>query len=274
MGIVALLTDFGTTDHFVGSMKAVIVGINPRVKIIDISHDTTPGDISAGAFLLRMCYPDFPKGTVFVAVVDPGVGGKRDAMAVKSGAYFFVGPDNGLLSLASDHAGKPLIRLLDNKKYHATIVSSTFHGRDVFAPAAAHLSNGVTFGKIGSPKKSMVRCSVPPVVSTGDAIIGAVAAVDRFGNCITTIEQDHSVTLRNGAKKLSVRLGTKTIPVGSCYDDVDKGKPVAVWGSAGFLEVSINQGSAERTMKIRMGDRLVMYAARHANYQKPLDFPQ
>jgi S-adenosylmethionine hydrolase len=248
---IALLTDFGNSDWFAASIKGVILSVNPRAVIVDINHDIPTGGISAAAFNLLACHSFFPKGTIFVAVVDPGVGSSRAALAAKAGPYFFLGPDNGVLSLVIDKYFKPELRSLRNPKFFLKNVSATFHGRDIFAPAAAHLSNGLAFEKLGPRIKEIVRLSMPRVRKTGIKITGSILYIDHFGNAITNIP---SSLVTSRTKYVFVK-GRKT-PLYSRYADVDKGKPLAVIGSCGFVEISVNKGNAAKKMKLKIGDKV------------------
>ena len=259
---IALITDFGLADHFVGSMKAAILGINPRASIIDVSHDIPPGDVMAAATMLLLCFRDFPKSTIFTVVVDPGVGSNRAAVAVKAGGYYFVGPDNGVLSLVCEKieaasgnapAARQVICKLENESYFRTPVSATFHGRDIFGPVAAHLSKGVAFVKLGPIRESMVRAAIPRVKVDSKHVTGSVIAIDRFGNCITSIERSHLDKLLSAGFSVAMK-GAKPFPVCSCYRDVAKGKPLGLVGSAGYLEISINGGNAAKKLNLKIGD--------------------
>jgi S-adenosylmethionine hydrolase len=246
---IALLSDFGTRDWFVASMKGVIMTVNPRALIVDINHDVPAGDIAAGAFNLLACHASFPKGTVFVAVVDPGVGSRRAAIAVRAGGYVFVGPDNGLFSLIIDNYYKSEVRSLENVRYFQKEISSTFHGRDIFAPVGAHLSRGVAFEKLGPKMKNIVPLTtVPAAHAAKKNIAGSVIHIDRFGNAITNI----SSSLASQAKR--IRVKGRTVPLCGCYSDVGQGKPVAVIGSCGFVEVSVNRGNAAQKLRLKIGD--------------------
>jgi S-adenosylmethionine hydrolase len=186
--IITLTTDFGTHDWFVGTMKGVILGIAPRAAIVDLTHEIPAGDIRAGAFALAAGFRFFPKGTVHVAVVDPGVGGARKAIAVQTSNYLFVGPDNGVLSLALAREKIKSVHSLGNANYFLRPISHTFHGRDIFAPVAAHLSRGTPMHKFGPARKDFIRLPWPqPRVRRG-CIEGEVVFIDRFGNAITNIE--------------------------------------------------------------------------------------
>jgi len=250
MSIIALITDFGTADHFVGSMKGAVLNINPRATLVDITHAIDPGDIRSAAFSLLLSYSDFPRGTIFVVVVDPGVGGERNALAVKAGPYYFVGPDNGVLSLAFKKAGKPIVRSLENVYYFRKPISSTFHGRDIFGPVAAYLGKGIAFEKFGPEKTSFVHFKTPQVIFKNNRVHGEVIYIDRFGNCITTIEAKHLVDFSSGQVNLkNHRPGSVCLS----YGNVPKGKALGIIGSAGFLEISINQGNAAKDLKLKIG---------------------
>ncbi len=266
---IALITDFGMSDHFVGSMKAAILGINPRASIIDVSHDIQPGDVMGAATMLLLCFRDFPKATIFTVVVDPGVGSDRAALAVKAGGCYFVGPDNGVLSLACEkipaafanaRARRPVVRKLENESYFRTPVSGTFHGRDIFGPVAAHLSKGLSFAKLGPVLESMERLTIPRVKVESRRIAGAVIAIDRFGNCITSIEKPHLEKLSTAGFSVAVK-SVKPFPVCSCYKDGASGKPLGIMGSTGHLEISVSGGNAARKLKLNIGDRVEVNGA-------------
>jgi S-adenosylmethionine hydrolase len=248
--IITLTTDFGSQDWFVGTLKGVILGINPKAVVIDICHEIHPGDIRAGAFALSASYRFFAKGTVHVAVVDPGVGSARRAIAVETANYFFVGPDNGVLSFALKNEEIKEVRRLENERYFLKPVSHTFHGRDVFAPVAAHLSRGIAVSKFGSKQKEMVKLLWPEPAISRDRISGEVGYVDRFGNAITNIPN----AFLPHAKKAGVFIrGKRVCAVESFYRFVPVGKPVAVPGSSGFLEIAINGGSAVKSLNLKIG---------------------
>ncbi len=250
---IALLTDFGTADWFAASMKGVILSVNPRALIVDISHEVPRGDIRNAAFGILSCHSSFPKGTVFAAVVDPGVGSDRLAIAVKAGGYFFVGPDNGVMSLLSDTYYPVEIRLLQNSSCFRKTVSATFHGRDVFAPAAAHLSRGFSFKDLGPLHKDLVRLAMPVAKRTGKSILGTIVYIDGFGNCVTTI----APALLPSEKSL-LRVRNRVVPFRSCYADVGTGKPVAVEGSCGLIELCVNKGNAAETLHLTVGDTVTV----------------
>jgi len=251
--LITLTTDFGTRDWFVGTTKGVILGIAPRAAIVDITHEIPAGDIRAGAFALAAACRFFPKGTVHVAVVDPGVGGARKAIAVQTANYFFVGPDNGVLSPALAQEKIKSVRRLENTDYFLQPVSHTFHGRDIFAPVAAHLCRGTSVRKLGPAQKDFILLSWPQPHLQPNGIKGEVVFIDRFGNAITNIE---NIGL-NPLGRLEVFLGHKRLcSVRTFYQSVRVGQAVAVPGSSGFLEIAVNGGNAARRLGLKIGDRV------------------
>ena len=255
--MITLTTDFGTRDWFAGTMKGVILGIQPHATVVDLTHEIPAGDVRAGAFALAAAFRFFAKGTVHVAVVDPGVGSARRAIAVQTQKYFFVGPDNGVLSFALAREKIKAIHQLTNEKFFRTPVSQTFHGRDVFAPVAAHLSRGVPVQKFGPALKDFARLDWPQPRTTRAGIEGVVVYVDCFGNAITNIPNE----LTQGAGAWVVFTKGKPIcSVEPFYQSVRTGLPVAVPGSSGFLEIAVNGDSAERKLELRIGYRVELRA--------------
>ena len=259
MSIIALITDFGTSDGYVGSMKGVMLGINPSVSFVDITHAIAPGDIVSAAFVLLSTFNDFSPSTIFLAIVDPGVGSGRKSLGVKAGPYYFIGPDNGILTLASNKIGKPSIRSLENASFFNSSISSTFHGRDIFGPVAAHLSKSRdVFTKLGPELQSMVHNSFPQAIIKGKKIKGTVLYIDRFGNCITSIEK--SLIEQLHSKRLFIAIkNRRAFPVCACYSDIPKGKPLGIIGSSGYLEISINQGNAAKSFNLAIGDSVELH---------------
>jgi S-adenosylmethionine hydrolase len=251
-GIVALLTDFGLRDPYVGVMKGVILSVNPDARIIDLSHDVPSQSILEAYFLLSNTYRYFPAGTVFVAVVDPGVGTDRAILAVETDRYLFLAPDNGLLGFLDRESAIRRIVRVSEKKYFLRPVSNTFHGRDIFAPVAGHLSRGLDPGKLGPETSAMVRITPPTPQVTREGIIrGEVVRVDRFGNLITNIPGD---SLAQVGGKLEIRVGRAVLrELCRSYGDAPKGKLIAVVGSTGHLEISVNKGNAQKRTGARAG---------------------
>ncbi len=253
MSIITLTTDFGTRDWFVGTMKGVILGIHPDARIVDLTHDIPAGDIRAGAFALAAGYPHFPSGTIHVAIVDPGVGSPRPAVAVRTRRFTFIGPDNGVLSLALDTESIRAVRRIENPKLFLDPVSQTFHGRDVFAPVAAHLAKGTRFDEVGPRGKEVFAFDRPKPSIDGAGIRGEILYIDHFGNAITNIPG----TCLPTNVDLQVRLQAgKHCPVKPFYAAVPPGKPVALVGSTGLLEIAINGGSARQQLKLCPGDEV------------------
>jgi len=241
----------------VGAMKGVILGINPQAALVDITHEVAPGDIRAGAFALAASCGFFPNGTVHLAVIDPGVGSQRRAIAVETADYFFVGPDNGVLSWAIRKRKVRAIHLLQNEHYFLQEVSQTFHGRDVFAPVAAHLSRGTPIGKLGPRLKDLTRIDWPLCRRIRNQVYGEVVYLDQFGNAITNVDADSITDL--GKNHVSVYFGGKRVcSVGPYYQSVAKRAPIAVIGSTGFLEIAVNGGSAASQHGIRVGDSVTL----------------
>jgi S-adenosylmethionine hydrolase len=257
MSLITLTTDFGDRDWFVGVMKGVILKINPLAQIVDISHEIPAGDIRAGAFALASAYSYFPRGTIHLAIVDPGVGGDRTAIAVQTRMHNFVGPDNGLVSWAAAKEKIKAIHQLSNPEYFLQPVSQTFHGRDVFAPIAAHLSRGIPVKSLGRSLKDFVRIKWPAPLRGHNRIQGEVVYVDRFGNAITNIEQTLLANLTS--KKVKVIVKKRYVfPLASHYEAVPRGQPVAVPGSSGFLEIALNCGSAADYFGLKNGEAVVL----------------
>lgn len=272
--VITLLTDFGTADYFVAAVKGVILTINPHVSLVDITHEVPPQDIETGAFTLLNCYRDFPSETIHVAVVDPGVGSARRGIVVRAGVHYFVGPDNGLFSYLCDRESSCEVFELAEDKYFRPQPSSSFHGRDVFAPAAAELSRGTKPEELGPQIKDAVRLApLAPVKDQDGSLRGRIIHIDHFGNCITNLTRsdlpnpnqinllvkrkvirhlrrffaDEASAKPAGAKP----AGAKTAKAGT------KDELFAIWGSAGFLELSINGGSAATALRAKRGDPVI-----------------
>jgi S-adenosylmethionine hydrolase len=245
MKIISLLTDFGTRDEFVGVMKGVIWGINPHVHIVDISHEVGVQDILQGALLLGNAYRYFPPETVHVAVVDPGVGTQRRAIAAKINGQFFVGPDNGIFSIPIENAraNQELIQIvsLENPIYRLPNVSSSFHGRDIFAPAAAHLALGLTLDLFGSPVNEPVLLPLPKPHQVGNICYGEIIQIDRFGNLITNLERGFF----NQSKIKEVQFrDTHTTIITDTFAEAEEGELVAMFDSSDRLSLCVVNGNA------------------------------
>jgi len=261
LSIITLTTDFGTHDWFVGTMKGVVLGINSRVRLVDLCHEIPPGDIRAGAFALRASYRFFPAGTIHLVVVDPGVGSARKAIAAKTGRYCFIGPDNGVLSWALTQEKIVAVHELRNAAFFLRPVSRTFHGRDVFAPAAAHVSRGVPLRKLGPEVHDFVRLPWPEARQEEGCVKGEVVYVDRFGNAITNIDAGELEVL--GSTELEVLRRKKSIcSVADSYGSVPAGKAVAVLGSSGFLEIAVNRGNASTELGLQVGTAIAVQKSR------------
>jgi S-adenosylmethionine hydrolase len=253
-GIITLMTDFGLTDPYVAIMKGVILSINPRARLVDISHHIIAGSILQAAGVIRETFSFFPEGTVHVAVVDPGVGSDRRLIALEAGGHLFVGPDNGVFwPLIADYGENRVIHITE-RRYLLPHVTRTFHGRDVFAPVAAHLSLGVDPGQMGSEIKDPVELSLPKAHERGELLHGQVVRVDNFGNLITNISyQELERFLKES--KLIIHIGNLEIKdLNSIYSDVEKGEPLAFINSSGMLEVAINLGRAADYVCIDPGE--------------------
>lgn len=259
---IALMTDFGLRDPFVGIMKGVILGINPSALIVDVSHEIAPGDIRGAAFALDMAFPYFPADTIFAVVVDPGVGTERRGVAARIGERTVVCPDNGLLTWVLRNRGLTSAVELAKREYFLPKVSDTFHGRDVFAPVAAHLSTGVRLEDLGPRIEDLTTFEIAEVVIADRSIQGEIVYVDRFGNLISNIAREQFDDWRPSADGVSVRvhIGSAEIQgISRTYSDAPRGHAAAVFGSAGFLEIATNGGSAAESFGASVGSRVSVY---------------
>jgi S-adenosylmethionine hydrolase len=248
---ITLTTDFGASDWFVGTMKGVIYRIAPQTQVIDLTHEVPPGGIRSGAFALAAAYAFFPRKTIHVAIVDPGVGTNRRAIGVETSNYFFVGPDNGLLSWALAKETIKAVYSLDNAHYFLPQLSATFHGRDLFAPIAAHLSRRVPLGKMGRRVKEFNRLPWPEPTLTRHGISGEIVYVDHFGNGITNIS---SRMLDALIGRLDVFFRRRRVcSVVPFYQAVPLHCLLAVVGSSGFLEIAVNGASAAKVLRLDVG---------------------
>ena len=251
--ILTLTTDFGLSDHFVGTMKGVILGICPQAQIVDISHGVTPYEIGEGAYLIAQAYRYFPKKTVHVVVVDPGVGTARRPILMEAAGQYFVAPDNGVLSMVLAREENAKFRLISNAKYFLQPVSTTFHGRDIFAPVAAHLAAGVPAARMGKRIEDYLKPGFEKPHRAGKRTwIGRILKIDRFGNVITNFHVDDfgDLALRN----FSFGFGPVTVSaMARNYAERAPGELFAILGSSGYYEVSVSQGSAAQTIHCESG---------------------
>ncbi len=244
-GIITLTTDFGTRDPYAGIMKGMALTANPDAKIVDITHEIPPQDILNAAFTLMRAYAYFPAGAVHVAVVDPEVGGKRKGIAVRTERFFFVGPDNGVFSMVFQRE-KPLeIREILNPPFIMEHISNTFHGRDIFAPCAGRLSAGSAFSDIGPELSRTVFLRSPRPTRLRNFLEGEIISVDSFGNLVTNIPEKMFRSFA-GKRKTEIYFATDRFPtVHRHYSEAPPGTPLALFGSSGYLEISVNAGNAQ-----------------------------
>lgn len=240
--IITLSTDFGHTDHYVGTMKGVILGINPDSKIVDITHEIPKYDIIKAALVVRNFYKYFPKDSIHVVVVDPGVGSERKPIAVESENGIFIGPDNGVFSFILGDSSN--VFEITNREFILNNMSNTFHGRDIFAPTAAHLSLGIDIGEVGQRLSSPTLLDFKEPEIIDNKINGDVIYEDSFGNLITNIPAEKV----SDVSEIMVD-GHVIDTVATSYNDVKVGDILAIVGSSGFLEISVNQGSASKLIK-------------------------
>ncbi|NJL22765.1 MAG: SAM-dependent chlorinase/fluorinase [Leptolyngbyaceae cyanobacterium SM1_3_5] len=251
--LLTLLTDFGTRDSYVAVMKGVIVQIDPTLQSIDLTHEIAPQDIHSARFCLMTAYPYFPPETVHVAVVDPGVGSSRRAIALQLENGFLVAPDNGLVSgVLSQFPAVAAVELTNSTYWRKGQTSATFHGRDIFAPVGAHLARGVPLTELGNSidPRSLTQLSLPDPAKTQDGWTGCIQAIDRFGNLITNIPADVL------PEKWSVLIEKTSIAAVSTYADRSIGEPLALVGSHGFVEIAINCGNAQAALNLAIGTPL------------------
>jgi hypothetical protein len=245
--IITLTTDFGTTDPFAGTMKGVILEIQPAVQIVDITHDLQAFEIADGAFSIAQAYRYFPKRTIHVVVVDPGVGSTRRPILAEMAGQFFVAPDNGVLSIIFAHE-KPKVRHITNERYFLKPVSRTFHGRDVFAPVAAHLASGIAPARFGKLIDDYIQLTFHRPTKTGkSAWTGSVLKVDRFGNLITNLHLDDFPNLE--VRPFRLLAGRQPITrLALTFTECSPGELFVIVGSSGYLEVATNQASAAKQL--------------------------
>ncbi len=254
--IITLLTDFGLQDGYVASMKGVILTICPQAAIIDITHEIPPQNIRSAAFVLHTVLSSFPRGTIHVVVVDPGVGTERKGIAIQSPGCTLVGPDNGVFSWALRNGSALEARSLENAQFQRASVSATFHGRDIFAPAAAHLASGVAFELLGPPCSPLVAEWSAPSLEA-ETLRGEVIHIDRFGNAITNITAEDLQRFAGEAVALCVHARDLSVgPLSRTYGDRQPGSVLALIGSSDHLELAVNRGHCARSLDLKPGDSI------------------
>lgn len=250
MGPIVLLTDFGDRDGYVGVMKGVIAALAPTAQVIDLSHHIPAGDVDAAKFVLWNQHRFFPKGSIFVGVVDPGVGSSRAIIAVKTADYLFLVPDNGLMDyILAETKAHTILRVENPAFFRTSQLSSTFHGRDIFAAAAGHLAAGELYTQLGPFHRYQIPVS--PFVNAEDKAIGSILYIDHFGNLISSFKQGkfhpkHAIIKNN------------TIPVGKSYSDVDSGELICLPASHGLWEIAVREGSAQNHLGIEIGEAVAL----------------
>lgn len=250
--IITLTTDFGLQDHYVSVMKAVMLDIVPDARFIDVSHEIAPQDVMAGAWVVRNAAPHFPANSVHLVVVDPGVGTDRTPVALQIQNQFFVGPDNGIFSLIGEDFGYNAVKL-ENSAYWRDDHSNTFHGRDIFAPVAAHLANGTPLEELGPPLEKLVtyRWAIP--ISDKDGIQGWIVHIDRFGNLISNIPSS-LIEETIGKSRVKIYVGNSILDeIVPTFGAVPDGEPAAYIGSSDKLEIAINKGNAQQMLSVEKG---------------------
>ena len=263
--VIALLTDFGLLDHYAGAMKGAILSACPEATLVDVTHEVPAHDVAAGALALDAAYRHFPEGTVFVAVVDPGVGSERRPIAARAGRWLFVGPDNGVFTYVLEAEPAARVHLIANPRLSRQPTSPVFHGRDVFGPVAARLAGGLALDEVGPAVTDPVRLEQPPKTRIEDGWSGAVLHVDRFGNLTTNLVEGDLAALDDGSlEALEVRLGSEVLPLVRSYSDVAPGRACALVGSSGRLEIAVRLGRAEALPGAGKGARVLVRRRRGA----------
>jgi len=275
MSFITLITDFGLTDGYVGAMKGVILSIAPQAAIVDISHAVPVQDLRSAAWILYTAYHTFPEGTIHCVIVDPGVGSQQRAIAIQAGAYTFVAPDNGLLSYVLVQEPLHMAVELTNPRFHRHPVSHTFHGRDIFAPAAAHAARGVSLAELGAPIDQLVTWPLPrPEHLSEGSLVGHILHIDHFGNCITDLRlrsEEDALILTNlpceraeplliPRRQVRLKVGGMALSgISHTYADGPPGEPLALVGSSSHLEIALGGGSAAQALGLRVGDPIIVY---------------
>ncbi len=263
--LVTLLTDFGTRDYFVGALKGALLSVSPHAQVVDLTHEIAAHDIAGGAFTLLAAYDAFPPGTIHVAVVDPGVGSARRPLVVATGDYYFVGPDNGLFSYVCERAPDVRVFHLTNEAYFRAPVSRTFHGRDIFAPIAGALANGVRPEELGAQINDYERLAPLAPARAGDGTLtAAVIHIDRFGNCITNITRT-DLPEEAIARGIVIQVGAHQVrSFRRFFAEGDSGvrEIFAIWGSASFLEIAATRAPAAQLLGVERGQPVIVQSSR------------
>jgi S-adenosyl-L-methionine hydrolase (adenosine-forming) len=251
--VIAFLTDFGSRDHYAGTMKAVVLGIHPEVTLVDISHEIPPHDVLTAALELAASYKYFPVGTIFLVVVDPGVGSARRGIAADTGDHRFVAPDNGVLTAVLRESPPRRVVELTERRYARPTVSKTFEGRDRFAPAAGWLAKGVDLSALGRPAGDIHHLSIPVPAIGSDVVTGEVLRIDRFGNLVTNIDRK---VFEKFAQSASIEVTAGTHHIGrvvATYADAAAGEVCALFGSTDHLEIAVNAANAAERLELSRG---------------------
>lgn len=252
--LVTLLSDFGTSDVYVGVMKGEIARINSNIQVVDLTHQIPPQNVAAGRFQLTNAYPYFPDGTVHVAIVDPGVGSQRRSIAVQLQSGYLVAPDNGLISgVLSQYRAIAAVELTNQAFWRTANPSTTFHGRDIFAPVGAYLASGTALRELGREidLNTIVRLPIPDPIQTATGIQGTIQAIDHFGNLITTIPAQMVAD-----RAWTIRIGDQSYPGKTTYAAVDRGEILGLIGSHGWVEIAANQGNAQQKLGAIVGSSI------------------
>lgn len=253
--IITLTSDFGLKDSYVGSMKGVILSLIPDIEIIDLCHTIHPQDVHHGAFVLHTGYSYFPAGTIHIAVVDPGVGSTRRAITLQTDKYIFLAPDNGLLSYIFRDEQILSIRNIENKNLFRDTISPTFHGRDIFAPVAAHIAQGIALNKIGPKIDNPIKLSLSEPVKTNGQIITHIVCIDQFGNLITDITQKYW-NEHIGNRRFFILCGKRIEKINQAYSESPENEILAIFNSSGYLEISSYRGNAAQQLNMQPGNEI------------------
>jgi hypothetical protein len=261
--VVALLTDFGGQDHYAGAVKGAVLAACPEATVVDICHDLPAHDVAAGAFALAASHRVFPARTIFLAVVDPGVGSERRGLALEAGDYAFVGPDNGIFSFVLTEHPAPRVRLLANTRLFRPEVSTTFHARDIFGPVAGHLAAGVPLDEVGPPVHDPIVLPLAEVRRVSQRQWqGESIQVDRFGNLTTNVSRRELdailATVDDNPSALIVLVEDRFMPIANTYGDVPEGEACALMGSSAYLEIAVHRGSAAHLLGARQGTPVIL----------------